>query len=452
MMKLTCLALVVAGLTAVPASSASLELASVAPSVPISNPVQATEAPGDSSNIYVLDRKAGTVTVVDRTTHIASSTPFLTLPSTFLAGTTDDEVNNAFSIVFDPDYQNNGHVYVSYVDSVGNMRVDQATRTDPASNQVDPTKFQTILTVEHSGGQFFPHYGGDLDFGPDGYLYITTGDNKVVFDQVQSQNPNNLQGKILRIDPNADAFPDDAANNFTPAAGNPNAGSTHDVTDAVWATGLRNPFQASFDALTGTYLIADVGENQFEEINLGALGANFGWPGKEGTLLLRPGLLDGSVALTDPLFQYAHPPGPGPLFASVSGGLIYRGPITALNGRYIFADFVRNEFFSFIPDLANGTISDFLTYELTTDSPLFGPLSFMQTTDGALFVIAANGIFEVARATSDVPLPASGVLMLAGLALTAAARRKSKKMTRNLESQGAKAILFSPYGSCYPKR
>ena len=172
------------------------------------------------------------------------------------------------------------------------------------------------------------------------------------FEDVKSQNLSSLQGKILRIDPTDDAFPEVTQTTTLPRRQEiPFPATTVEVTDAIWALGLRNPFQASFDPLTGAYFIGDVGEDSFEEINIGVSGANFGWPAMEGTI---PGPVPAGTDFIDPLYTYGHGVDPFEGF-SVTGGAVYRGPIVELDGRYFFSDYVTAQIWSFLPNLADGT-------------------------------------------------------------------------------------------------
>ncbi len=393
--------------------AASLELERFIPGSPLLNPIKLAAPTGDTENVYLLDRTSGTVTAHNIATGVAAPAPFLTLPADFQPGT----YYNAFSITFAPDYAQSGKVYVSYVDVRDNLQVSVATRSTTSPDQIDPLSFRSIINVKHDPVGPGTHYGADLDFGPDGYLYITTGDNDESPANVQSQNLGSLQGKVLRVDPNGDDFPD-AVNNFAVPADNPFRGATPAMTDAIWATGLRNPFQAAFDPLTGKYVIADVGEDFFEEINIGDRGANFGWPGKEGLSILNPGLISGNPSLTDPLYAYSH--GTGPFDgASITGGLFYKGPISALIGRYLFGDFVAGKIWSFNLAADGKSISNLLLWNLMSASGLpQNIVSFGEDGLGNLYVVTLdNGIYRITGASADdVPLPPA--ILLLGSALS----------------------------------
>ena len=390
--------------------------------------IQVTAPPGDTEHVFVLDRLNGTVTVRDRITGVAAPTPFLTLPSSSFAA---DFVNSAFSIAFSPDYAQSGKVYVSYVDKLDNLQVVEATADANDKTRVDATTFRSVLNVKYDPVGPGTHYGADLDFGPDGFLYVTTGDSDESFENVKSQDLASLQGKILRIDPRADAFPSDDVNNFAPASGNPfTAGGETKITDAIWSTGVRNPFQGSFDPATGIYFFGDVGEDLSEEINVGIAGGNYGWPGREGLQVFRADHLAGSPTLTDPIYTYLHGLGDFEGF-SVVGGLVYHGPVAGLEGRYFFADFISAKIWSFNYDLQNSGITNliFWSLNLPADVDFKNILSFGTDGMGDLYIVTLlDGIYKVTSAEVDeVPLPASGLLMLGGLGGLAAARRLKRR-------------------------
>jgi glucose/arabinose dehydrogenase len=160
------------------------------------------------------------------------------------------------------------------------------------------------------------HKAGWLGFGPDGYLYAAFGDGGGADDPLGAgQDINTLLGKMLRLDVDSDAFPGDATRNYAIPADNPFVGSA--PLDEIWALGLRNPWRPSFDRGLGQLVIADVGQNSFEEINLGASGANYGWDRFEGPQFHENTPL-GPGTLTDPIHFCAHGVG-----FSITGGYVY---------------------------------------------------------------------------------------------------------------------------------
>ncbi|HEX7946565.1 MAG TPA: PQQ-dependent sugar dehydrogenase, partial [Phenylobacterium sp.] len=233
-------------------------------------------------------------------------------------------------MAFHPNYVTNGLFYVNLTNAAGDTEIREYHRTD--ANHADPSG-RLILTYDQP---FENHTGGWLGFGPDGMLYIASGDGGSGGDPMgNAQNVNSLLGKILRIDVNSDAFPADAARNYAIPAGNPFAGATPGA-DEVWLTGLRNPWRNSFDAATGKLWIGDVGQGAREEVDVipaGVGGLNLGWNIKEGSANYAGG---SAAGLTAPILDYDHSASGG--FA-ITGGYVYHGPGGA-NGLYVYADFV----------------------------------------------------------------------------------------------------------------
>lgn len=264
-------------------------------------------------------------------------------------------------LAFHPQFKKNGYFYVNYTDQNGNTVIARYTAS-PAADQVDPKSEVRLLTVE----QPYPnHNGGMLAFGPDGYLYIGLGDGGSEGDpQGNGQSVQVLLGKLLRIDVNQGtpyAIPAD--NPFASGGGRPE----------IWAYGLRNPWRFSFDALTGDLYIADVGQDQWEEVDFLEAGSpggtNFGWSYREGAHAYK-GQPPENLTLTEPVAEYSHAQG-----CSITGGVVYRGVnLPALHGVYLYGDYCSGNFWGLLrnPDgtwqnqllMATGfTISSFGTDE-----------------------------------------------------------------------------------------
>ena len=232
-----------------------------------------------------------------------------------------------------PDFQSTG-IFVVYSTLANGDIVIRRFRT--GSNGLgNPASQETILTIPHP--QFSNHYGGWMGYGPDGFLYIATGDGGGAGDPLNNaQNRNSRLGKILRARIPADPFAGAAPVFVEPAPGNPFLNGGGDPY--VFAYGLRNPFRASFFA--GGLLIGDVGQGAVEEIDLLGTnegGANFGWPFREGTRVFRNDTPP--AGLIDPVAEYSHGTGPRE-GRTVTGGYVYRGPIASLQGQYVFADYI----------------------------------------------------------------------------------------------------------------
>ena len=226
------------------------------------------------------------------------------------------------SVAFHPEFVKNGRYFVYYTDSKGDVVISEFN-SNSGSNQE-----KVLLNIKQP---YSNHNGGQLEFGPDGYLYIGTGDGGAGGDPLNSgQNKFTLLGKILRIDVNSgNKYGIPATNPFVNKAGE----------DEIWAYGIRNPWRFSFDTRTGDMYMADVGQNEWEEINFQPAsskgGENYGWRYLEGYNTFN---LDNDVdlsTLTMPVMEYSHKDG-----CSVTGGYVYRGKkYKDIDGTYFFGDF-----------------------------------------------------------------------------------------------------------------
>jgi glucose/arabinose dehydrogenase len=361
-------------------------------------PVFLTAAPGDPDRVYMVS-KGGGIRILDPETGTFNATAFLSIPASQLQ--TDGE-QGLLGLAFHPDYAANGRFFVYLTNADGNIEVREYARSAGNPDVADAASGNVILTIPHPGRD--NHNGGWIGFGPDGYLYIATGDGGGGGDpDNNAQNVNSLLGKMLRIDVNGDDFAGDGARDYAIPDDNPFAGGAG--ADEIWAVGLRNPWRNSFDRLTGDLYIADVGQGQREEINFqpgGAPGgANYGWVIKEGTLVFddnRPGNLPpDSPLLVDPVFEYGHSFDENGGF-SVTGGYVYRGTGPGMQGVYFYADFVTDNLWSMrvvdgqVVDQANRT--DQLTAAgLQVDNIA----SFGEDARGNLYVLGLDG--EIFRLT-----------------------------------------------------
>ena len=314
----------------------------------LSGPIGVTNA-GDGSNRLFIVQQCGQIRILSGGTLLA--TPFLDVGSTGSNLIVCGGEQGLLGLAFHPNYETNGFFYVYYT-----RRDNPATTTDNEGGDIVVARYHVsanpnvadgasaliLLTIEHSAQG--NHNGGQLAFGPDGNLYMGTGDGGGGGDPFESgQNKDALLGKILRLDVNSDGFPADPSRNYAIPAGNPFAGATAGA-DEVWDFGLRNPWRFGFDRLTGDLFIGDVGQNAFEEIDRQAAGSpggiNFGWDCREGFHNFSDPNGDmnvncGSVVSTDPIMEYDHSLG-----CSVTGGFVFRNlPSHSMFGNYFFSDF-----------------------------------------------------------------------------------------------------------------
>ncbi len=364
----------------------------------LTQPTDVTGA-GDGSGRLFITEKTGRIKIFDLNTNTVLPTNFLNLSGQIR---TNSE-RGVLGIAFHPDFANNGEFFVNYVSngvgapSSGQTVVSRFTLNNPADNVTLLSSEEIIITISQP---FSNHNAGDLAFGPDGMLYIPTGDGGSGGDPNDTgQDPNSLLGKMLRIDVDSDpSLP------YTIPADNPFIGDPT-VRDEIWALGLRNPWRISFDRVTGDLWIGDVGQGLREEVNFQAAGSaggqNYGWDCREGLIGYNgpPGgpaaaCTAGSV-YTDPIFDYDHSSNLGGL--SLTGGFVYRGQqADDLLGWYVCADFVFGRFFLLPPgDDGSGLVRQNVSF---TDITTFG-----EDDEGNLYLANFDG--ALMRITTELSLP-----------------------------------------------
>lgn len=289
------------------------------------NPVDIAHA-GDE-RLFIVEQE-GLIKILnaDGTTN---GTPFLDVSSLISTG----GERGLLGLAFHPEYETNGYFYVNYTDTDGNTVIARYTRNTEDENVADATTAQTLLGIDQP---FSNHNGGCLRFGPDGYLYIAMGDGGDAGDPFNnSQNINSLLGKMLRIDVDGTAP-------YSIPEGNPYVGI--DGADEIWAVGLRNPWKFSFNRNNGDLWIADVGQNEIEEIDKTAgdvAGANYGWRCFEGSETYNSEGCSLVEMYLPPFAEYTHNDTGG---CSITGGYLYTGSTyTAFTGKYFFADYCSND-------------------------------------------------------------------------------------------------------------
>jgi glucose/arabinose dehydrogenase len=297
----------------------------------LDRPVHIAVAGGRSDRLYVVEQ-AGAVRVLERTAlmdrpFVLAHEPFLDLRRQVESG----GEKGLLSIAFHPRYRDEGVFFVNYTarDERGlHTRVSRFKRQTDL--QADAASETVVLRVDQP---YANHNGGQLAFGPDGYLYIGMGDGGSANDpHDHAQDPGSLLGKLLRIDIDRA----DPGLTYAAPADNPfvNRPGYH---PEIWALGLRNPWRFGFDAGSAVLYLADVGQNRVEEIDIIRKGGNYGWPVMEGGICT-PGVnpICNPTGFEPPLFTYRHPEG-----RSVTGGFVYRGQaIPGLCGAYLYADYV----------------------------------------------------------------------------------------------------------------
>ncbi|WP_293675950.1 PQQ-dependent sugar dehydrogenase [uncultured Phenylobacterium sp.] len=349
----------------------------------LSGPLYAASPPGDPDRLFIVEQHTGRIRILDLNSGQLNGDHFLDLPDSSLAGGGEQGL---LGLAFHPNYAANGLFYVNLTNAAGDTEIREYRRAD--ANHSEATG-RVILGYDQP---FTNHNGGWMGFGPDGMLYIASGDGGSGGDPMgNAQNVNSLLGKILRIDVNSDAFPADAARNYAIPAGNPFAGATPGA-DEIWLTGLRNPWRASFDSANGNLWIGDVGQGAREEVDVapaGQGGINFGWDFREGFLPFEGAAPGG---LTDPILDYNRST-PGFSGFSVTGGYVYHGPGGA-NGLYVFGDFGTANLWT-VSYAPGGTAQDFMNRNaqlaLTGGGDFDQLASFAVDGSGRLYVIGLDG-------------------------------------------------------------
>ena len=294
----------------------------------------------------------------------------------------DSSERGLLSVAFHPDYARNGRFFVYYTNLAGNTAVS-AFQVGSSPNQADPGSESILLTINQP---YANHNGGQLQFGPDGYLYVGMGDGGSGGDpQGNGQNPATLLGALLRLDVDQST---DAAQYGIPAD-NPYIADAAKLPE-IWATGLRNPWRFSFDRTTGDLLIADVGQNQWEEVNFlpagSPGGSNFGWNIMEGTHCYDRNTCD-QTGLVLPVIDYRHEQGR----CSITGGYAYRGSqFPTLGGVYFFGDYCSGEIWGMKMG-EDGRFSAQVLYRSPSRIASFG-----EDAAGELYVVdISGGIYQI---------------------------------------------------------
>ena len=367
------------------------------------DPIYVTSSPANPGRLLVVER-GGTIEALEDGT----ITPFADLSSEVSCCEGEGGLQ---SIALAPDFDTSGRFYVDYTGKEVPGEIHVAEMQSPSG------PLRNLLTIPHPTEK--NHIGGQLQFGPDGDLYISTGDGGGGNDQFHNaQSKTKLLGKILRIHPN----PTGPEPFFTVPAGNPFPAATFPA-NTIWSYGLRNPFRFSFDRLTGDMAMGDVGQAAREEVDfaaspfpgiVGGAGANYGWNCREG-FIAGPGddpqcATTPISSFTDPVFDYPHTPDPdvpGPDRCAIIGGYVVRDPgLGALDGNYVYSDLCSGELRSLrLPEGPEGRSGGDCSLGLALDSPV----SFGQGGDGHLYAIEQGGtIFRLTGsppASCPVPTP-----------------------------------------------
>ncbi len=361
-----------------PTDGTSLKLQEVATG--LFEPLYLTAPMGDE-RLFIIEQP-GVIRIVQD--GVLLPTPFLDVESIVQSGGNEQGL---LGMAFHPDYASNGRFFVNYTGRSPNGDTVIAEYTVSSDANVANATGVTLMTFDQPEGN---HNGGMLAFGNDGYLYIGTGDGGGGGDQHgaigNGQNLNTLLGKVLRIDVDSAPYTIPADNPFAGGGGMPE----------IWAYGLRNPWRFSFDKTNGDIYIADVGQNQIEEVNVqagDAAGLNYGWRIMEASECFSPSSNCDQTGLVLPTHEYPHTQGR----LSITGGYVYRGVcLPDIAGRYFFGDYLGEQIYTFEYQGGAATNLEDITSDIDPNSDIAGLTSFGTDGFGEIYVISRDGkIFKV---------------------------------------------------------
>ena len=363
--------------TPIPVGAPAYQAVIAFPKLSFSDPVDFTHANDGTNRLFVVEQK-GIIRVFENNAATDKSTVFLDIDARVSSG---GEMG-LLGVTFHPDYKKNGYFFVNYTrDSPRRQTV--VSRFKANGQMADPNSETILFTFDQP---YSNHNGGQVAFGADGFLYVSTGDGGSGGDpQNNSQNRKNLLGKILRVDVNSSE-----KGNYGIPKDNPYFGNTEEFREEIYAYGLRNPWRFSFDSVTKNLWTGDVGQNKVEEIDVVTKGGNYGWRIKEANNCY--GANSDCVKATDliaPVWSYEQ----GDDGRSVTGGRVYRGKkLPEFNGKYICGDYVSGKIWALTYDGKTVTKSDLITNISTVSA-------FGEDVNGELFICdySSGKIYSLAK-------------------------------------------------------
>jgi len=345
-------------------NDSGVELDIAFPEIEVSNLIYLTTPNDESGRIFVATRD-GIIFYIEKDSNNISL--FIDIREKIDQELTGER--GLLGFTFDQNYIDNGYFYIYYIDFDGNSVISRFKDTKNIESI-----FNTELKILQVDQPYSNHNGGSILIGPDGYLYIALGDGGSGGDPfLNGQNGNTLLGSILRIDVSRTS----EDNRYQIPNDNPFIDNDN-FKDEVWAYGLRNPWRMSFDMKTGKLFVGDVGQDNFEEINIIEKGGNYGWNIMEGNSCFNNEICN-KENLIMPIIEYSHSEG-----CSVTGGYVYHGRIESLKNKYIFSDFCSGNIWTI--DLSNN--------EYEKERLLKGPFqisSLGQDENGEVYILSFDG-------------------------------------------------------------
>ncbi len=384
------------------------------PNLTFNHPVGLFSDPTGANRLFVIEQ-SGVIKVFSNTQNVSGSAVFLDITDRVLYG----GEQGLLGVAFDPNYTQSHNFYVDYV--ADNPRRSVIARYTADQNNPDlayPNSQQVILEISQP---YSNHKGGELAFGPDGYLYIGVGDGGSEGDpNGNGQNRSILLGKILRIDVNSQSN----GRNYGIPADNPFVGNTDGFLEEIYAYGLRNPWRFSFDPATGQLWVGDVGQDRLEEIDLVEKGKNYGWNTMEGTLCYNPPSGCNGTGLTLPIWNYTHDLG-----NAIIGGYVYHGKaLPALDGAYVYGDYGSGRIWAL---RYSGTAANTLMVDSGQSITSFGldqnQELYFTSSNGNIYTLSAPAVPEF-----PLPIQTGLALMLVLFAVLMVLARLTKEPFRKI--------------------
>lgn len=365
-----------------PIDDESIKIVNAFPSLNFSRPLD-LQSPNDGTDRIFVVEQGGIIKVFQNNTEVTEANTFLDMSGSI---TSSDELG-LLGLAFHPNFEENGLFYVCYTPTSTLSVVSRFKTLENNVNQADPSSETTLLEIPQP---YTNHNGGQLGFGPDGYLYIASGDGGSGGDpDGNAQNLQNLLGAILRIDvdnPNGGL-------NYAIPADNPFV-STENARSEIYAYGLRNPWRFSFDAQNGSLWTGDVGQGEKEEVNIIEPAGNYGWNILEGTSCFNSQDCDeaGTIA---PIFEYGHENND----KSITGGYVYRGDLNpSLKGYYIYGDFISGRLWA-LDNVSGATVTNELLFETGLNIASFGT-----DESNELYICSFDGnIYKIVPEEGNLP-------------------------------------------------
>lgn len=360
-----------------PIEAASYKAVLAFPNLSFSDPVDFTHANDGTNRLFVVEQK-GIIRVFENNASTEKSSIFLDIDAKVASG---GEMG-LLGLTFHPDFKKNGYFFVNYTrDSPRRQTV--VSRFKANGQVADPNSETILFTFDQP---YSNHNGGQVAFGSDGFLYVSTGDGGSGGDpQNNAQNRKSLLGKILRVDVNSTE-----KGNYGIPKDNPYVGNNEDFREEIYAFGLRNPWRFSFDSVTKNLWTGDVGQNRVEEIDVVTKGGNYGWRIREANNCYGTNSdCNKATDLIPPVWSYEQ----GDDGRSVTGGKVYRGKkLTELNGKYICGDYVSGKIWALTYDGKTVTKSDQITNVSTVST-------FGEDANGELYICDYSGgkIYSLAK-------------------------------------------------------